>query len=155
MTLSSKCRGIDTVRNKIKMFAQKKAALPPGRHKIVILDEADRYQSCLRLLWLQDVQKWLLISCVPVMSAESQYGCLETPKGCTRSEQENFEDRIVRDLPSVRLAVQHDTSSPAGFEKNNGDIQRHHPICSGLQHVQQNHRAHPEPLRDGPVFAPL
>jgi DNA polymerase III delta prime subunit len=37
------CRGIDVVRNKIKMFAQKKATLPPGRHKIVILDEADRF----------------------------------------------------------------------------------------------------------------
>ncbi|GAB9470944.1 hypothetical protein Gpo141_00008171 [Globisporangium polare] len=34
-------RGIDTVRNKIKMFAQQKVTLPPGRHKIVILDEAD------------------------------------------------------------------------------------------------------------------
>jgi len=34
-------RGIDTVRNKIKMFAQKKVTLPPGRHKIIILDEAD------------------------------------------------------------------------------------------------------------------
>lgn len=34
-------RGIETVRNKIKMFAQKKVTLPPGRHKIVILDEAD------------------------------------------------------------------------------------------------------------------
>ena len=31
------------MRNKIKMFAQKKVTLPPGRHKIVILDEADRY----------------------------------------------------------------------------------------------------------------
>jgi replication factor C subunit 2/4 len=31
------------VRNKIKMFAQKKVTLPPGRHKIVILDEADRW----------------------------------------------------------------------------------------------------------------
>ena len=30
------------VRNKIKMFAQKKVTLPPGRHKVVILDEADR-----------------------------------------------------------------------------------------------------------------
>jgi DNA polymerase III delta prime subunit len=29
------------VRNKIKMFAQKKVTLPLGRHKIVILDEAD------------------------------------------------------------------------------------------------------------------
>jgi DNA polymerase III delta prime subunit len=36
-------RGIDVVRNKIKMFAQKKVTLPPGRHKVVILDEADRY----------------------------------------------------------------------------------------------------------------
>lgn len=34
-------RGIDVVRNSIKMFAQKKVSLPPGRHKIVILDEAD------------------------------------------------------------------------------------------------------------------
>lgn len=34
-------RGIDIVRNKIKMFAQKKVTLPPGRHKIIILDEAD------------------------------------------------------------------------------------------------------------------
>ncbi len=34
-------RGIDTVRTKIKMFAQTKVSLPPGRHKIVLLDEAD------------------------------------------------------------------------------------------------------------------
>ncbi|EGO05345.1 hypothetical protein SERLA73DRAFT_174456 [Serpula lacrymans var. lacrymans S7.3] len=34
-------RGIDVVRNKIKAFAQKKVTLPPARHKIVILDEAD------------------------------------------------------------------------------------------------------------------
>ncbi|KIM34470.1 hypothetical protein M408DRAFT_96473 [Serendipita vermifera MAFF 305830] len=34
-------RGIDVVRNKIKSFAQKKVTLPPGRHKIIILDEAD------------------------------------------------------------------------------------------------------------------
>lgn len=37
------CRGIDVVRNKIKMFAQTKVTLPPGRHKMVILDEADRW----------------------------------------------------------------------------------------------------------------
>jgi len=40
--------GIDTVRNKIKMFAQKKVTLPPGRHKIVILDEADRCGLAVR-----------------------------------------------------------------------------------------------------------
>lgn len=34
-------RGIDVVRNKIKSFAQRKVTLPAGRHKIVILDEAD------------------------------------------------------------------------------------------------------------------
>lgn len=49
-------RGIDVVRNKIKMFAQKKVTLPPGRHKVVILDEADRWgwphfsSSCQHLL---------------------------------------------------------------------------------------------------------
>lgn len=34
-------RGIDVVRNKIKMFAQKKLNLPHGKHKLVFLDEAD------------------------------------------------------------------------------------------------------------------
>lgn len=34
-------RGIETVREKIKMFAKKKVTLPPGRHKLVLLDEAD------------------------------------------------------------------------------------------------------------------
>ncbi|CAO1632146.1 unnamed protein product [Jaminaea pallidilutea] len=34
-------RGIDVVRNKIKNFAQKKVSLPPGKHKMIILDEAD------------------------------------------------------------------------------------------------------------------
>ena len=42
LVLVASCRGIDVVRNKIKLFAQKKVTLPPGRHKIVILDEADR-----------------------------------------------------------------------------------------------------------------
>jgi replication factor C subunit 2/4 len=38
-------RGIEVVRNQIKQFATKKVALPPGRHKIVILDEADSMTS--------------------------------------------------------------------------------------------------------------
>ncbi|EGX43828.1 hypothetical protein AOL_s00215g564 [Orbilia oligospora ATCC 24927] len=37
--------GIDVVRNRIKGFAQKKVTLPPGRQKIVILDEADSMTS--------------------------------------------------------------------------------------------------------------
>lgn len=42
---ASDARGIDVVRSKIKMFAQKKVTLPPGRHKLVILDEADSMTS--------------------------------------------------------------------------------------------------------------
>ena len=38
---ASDARGIEVVRGKIKMFAQKKVTLPPGMHKIIILDEAD------------------------------------------------------------------------------------------------------------------
>ncbi|KAK8400208.1 hypothetical protein O3P69_003125 [Scylla paramamosain] len=38
---ASNDRGIDVVRNKIKMFAQQKVTLPKGKHKIIILDEAD------------------------------------------------------------------------------------------------------------------
>ncbi|CCJ30656.1 unnamed protein product [Pneumocystis jirovecii] len=34
-------RGIDVVRNRIKGFSQKKVNLPPGKHKIIVLDEAD------------------------------------------------------------------------------------------------------------------
>lgn len=37
--------GIKVVRNKIKMFVKKQVTLPPGRHKIVILDEADNMTS--------------------------------------------------------------------------------------------------------------
>lgn len=42
MTFDDIFRGIDVVRNKIKSFAHQKVTLPPGRHKIIILDEADR-----------------------------------------------------------------------------------------------------------------
>jgi hypothetical protein len=45
-------RGIDVVRNKIKMFAQKKVTLPPGRHKVVILDEADRWVAVIMAVGL-------------------------------------------------------------------------------------------------------
>ena len=34
-------RGIEVVRGRIKAFAQKKVTLPPGKHKIIVLDEAD------------------------------------------------------------------------------------------------------------------
>ena len=34
-------RGIEVVREKIKGFAHYKVNVPPGMHKIIILDEAD------------------------------------------------------------------------------------------------------------------
>jgi replication factor C subunit 2/4 len=40
------------VRNRIKGFSQKKVTLPPGRHKLVILDEADRLVWTLILVSL-------------------------------------------------------------------------------------------------------
>lgn len=43
MVLRQSHTGIDVVRNRIKGFAQKKVTLPASRHKLVILDEADRY----------------------------------------------------------------------------------------------------------------
>lgn len=43
--LPANSQGIDVVRNRIKGFAQKKVTLPPGRHKLVILDEADSMTS--------------------------------------------------------------------------------------------------------------
>ena len=49
--LSQQCSGIDTVRNTIKMFAQQKVTLPAGRHKIIILDEADRLIARALHMW--------------------------------------------------------------------------------------------------------
>jgi DNA polymerase III delta prime subunit len=45
LTFSPCGTGIEVVRQRIKGFAQKKVTLPPGRHKIVILDEADSMTS--------------------------------------------------------------------------------------------------------------
>jgi replication factor C subunit 2/4 len=55
-------RGIDVVRNKIKSFAQKKVTLPAGRHKIIILDEADRYAPKPPILVAQSILVFYLAS---------------------------------------------------------------------------------------------
>ena len=39
--MECEARGIDVVREKIKLFAQSKVSLPEGSHKLVLLDEAD------------------------------------------------------------------------------------------------------------------
>lgn len=41
-------RGIEVVRSKIKAFATMRCVLPEGRHRMVIMDEADRYSCCRR-----------------------------------------------------------------------------------------------------------
>lgn len=58
--LLCRLRGIDEVRNKIKVCSQKKVTLPPGRHKIVLLDEADR--CCLALFKCRSRQHFIRLS---------------------------------------------------------------------------------------------
>ena len=52
---ASNDRGIDVVRNRIKTFAHQKVTLPKGRHKIIILDEADR---CVRVCVCVEDREW-------------------------------------------------------------------------------------------------
>ena len=56
------------VRNRIKLFAQKKVTLPAGRHKIVILDEADSMtgaaqQSMRRIMELYSSTTRFALAC--------------------------------------------------------------------------------------------
>lgn len=51
-------RGIDVVRNKIKMFAQKKINLPKGKHKIIILDEADSMTNIAQQALRKIIEKY-------------------------------------------------------------------------------------------------
>ena len=42
VTLCNIIKDIDVVRNKITSFVHQKVTLPPGRHKVIIMDEAYR-----------------------------------------------------------------------------------------------------------------
>ena len=61
-------RGIDVIRSKIKLFAQKKVTLPPMRHKIVLLDESDSMtpsaqQALRRTMEIYSASTRFVLSC--------------------------------------------------------------------------------------------
>lgn len=43
--------------------------------------------------------------------------------------------------------LQHDLRGTAGAEEDNGDLLQHNTLCTGVQHILQDHRAHPVALR--------
>jgi DNA polymerase III delta prime subunit len=55
--------GINVVRQTIKTFAQKKVTLPPGKHKIVILDEADNMTAGAQQTMRRTMEKVSHVEC--------------------------------------------------------------------------------------------
>ena len=74
------------------MFAHQKVTLPKGKHKIIILDEADRYRTPA--------------SCI-------------LPAGAALEELLSV---IAPLLPILLPSLQYDRGIPAGFEENNGNL---------------------------------
>lgn len=83
-------RGIDVVRKTIKGFARQTVDLPPGRHKIIILDEADWY------LFFFLVRPPLFSACLSV------HACAPRPRNITKKRITNV---FVRRVVSVRVAT--------------------------------------------------
>ncbi|KAJ3341156.1 replication factor C subunit 4 [Gonapodya sp. JEL0774] len=133
-------RGIDVVRNKIKMFAQKKVTLPPGRHKIVILDEADNMtpaaqQALRRTMELYASTTRFAFACnlsskiiEPIQSRCSilRYGKLSDKELMTRLEEvcekenveytlEGLEALIFTSEGDMRQAINNLQSTHSGF----------------------------------------
>jgi DNA polymerase III delta prime subunit len=79
------------VRNKIKMFAQKKVTLPPGRHKIVILDEADRSVSSRGKGAGQSAGSWQQANSPSMQASHANRG--QQRSSCSRGGQCNSHGR--------------------------------------------------------------
>ncbi len=107
--VSENYSGIETVRNTIKMFAKKKVNLPPGRQKIVILDEVDRSVPSLFLCAVSLPLCRLSFSVPPLFL-------------CAAS------------LP--RLSPQYDISGAAGAPAHDGALLDNYTLRVGLQHVR-------------------
>lgn len=66
-------------------------------------------------------------------------------------QEENEEERRSEVAPG---GLQHDSGGSAGPAAYHGDLQQHHPLCAGLQCLQQDHRAHPEQVTPPLLYLP-
>jgi replication factor C subunit 2/4 len=151
-------RGIDVVRHRIKGFAQKKVTLPPGRHKLVILDEADSMtsgaqQALRRTMELYSATTRFAFACnqsnkiiEPLQSrcAILRYARLTDPQvvkrlyQICRAEAVDYSDDGIAALVfsaegDMRQAINNLQSTHAGFGFVNGDnvfrvVDSPHPI---------------------------
>ncbi|KAI0225769.1 Replication factor C subunit 2 [Lamellibrachia satsuma] len=88
---ASNDRGIDVVRNKIKMFAQQKVTLSKGCHKIVILDEADSMTSGAQQALRRMMEIYSKTACFAL-------ACNTSDKIIAAEMNANFTLRIIKSL---------------------------------------------------------
>ena len=109
------CSGIDVVRGRIKMFAQQRVNLPTGRHKMIILDEADRCALFSR----------------SVLNVSSSYIRLEHSPHALREE-----------LIATRTArAQHDGGGAAGAPAHDRTLREDHTLLLRVQRLGTDHRS--------------
>lgn len=112
-------RGIEVVRTKIKMFAQQKVSLPPGRQKIILLDEADSMttaaqQALRRTMEIYSSTTRFALACnlsskiiEPIQSrcAVVRFGRLDDKDIAERLEHVLEEEHVPYDQDGIKTAV--------------------------------------------------